>query len=213
MTKTELYRMGVEASTEFLELNKLSTPIFMTYEEAFTAHPVSRAVVLLRRVADGPVQGTGTGLYYDNHVFVNVQHTAAPVFHPAMRNWSWPGWKTDRTAVGVVAHEVGHHVIDVVSLRFTEEKRAAHRAWWATTIKGKKVSGYEPVPAEAGAETLRLFILNPDLLRKAIPARYNFMCHLGLQAVPRLLKKGYAKVLNNPEYLPAAERFVKGKLG
>jgi hypothetical protein len=193
---------------EFLSHNDLPDPMFMTYEEALHTEMKSRSVLLLRRVMDGPTLGTGTGLYSEGHVFVNIQRTAFPVQNPAMRSWSWPGWKTDRTAVGVVAHEVGHYVSELVSKQYTSEERAVKRAEWLDAVKGKKVSGYEPVPDEAAAESLRLFILNPDLLRKAIPARYNFICKLGLKPLPRLLRKGYAAVLNNAAYLQAAQRFI-----
>lgn len=208
MTKHELYLLGIQASVQFLMHNKLSIPIFMTYEAAQTAKATPRAILLLRRVAKGPMQGTGTGLYSEGYVFVNVPRTAEPVQAPQYRNWSWPGWKTDRTAIGVIAHEVGHHVMEEVSKGRSQAFLEARRADWLRCIKGKKVSGYEPVPAEAGAESLRLFILNPDLLRKAIPARYNFICSLGLKPLPQLLRKGYAEVLNNAAYLPAAERFI-----
>lgn len=212
MTKAKLYFIGVEASIEFLDFNGMAHPIFMTYASAlegpkrrgmYTDNDAPKAVRFLRRVAAGPVLGTGTGLYSDGHVFVNVPHTAMPVQNPAYRSWSWPGWKTDRTAIGVVAHEVGHYVEHKLQLE------AHGPAWCAIIAKYKKqVSGYEPVPSEAWAESMRLFILNPDLLRKALPQRYEFICSIGLKALPRLLKKGYAKVLNNPAYLPAAERFV-----
>lgn len=209
MTKLDLYYIGMQASMEFLSCNDLPDPIFMTYEEATASQEKYHALQLLRRVIDGPKLGTGTGLYSDDHVFVNVQATAWPVQEPAMRSWSWPGWKTDRTAVGVVAHEVGHYVADVVSRGKSAAVKAAQRELWLRIIsKGKKVSGYEPVPGEAAAESLRLFILNPDLLRKAIPARYNFICELGLKPLPRLLRKGYAAVINNSAYLPAAQRFI-----
>ncbi len=207
MDKMKLYQIGVAAATEFLELNSIRLPVFMTYEEALNKLE-NRLSKLLRRVADGPTLGTGTGLYSDGHVFVNVPVTATPVQSPSMRSWSWPGWKTDRTAVGVVAHETGHHVAAMLNARYTPERRAEFRALWLTAIKGKKVSGYEPIPDEAAAESMRLFILNPDLLRKAIPNRYNFMLRLGLNPIPRLLRKGYAAVLNNPNYLPAAQRFT-----
>jgi hypothetical protein len=208
MTKQDLYLIGVGAAIEFLQFNKLPLPVFMTYEEALNGKRVSHAIELLHRVHNGPIQGTRTGLYSKGYVFVNVPVTAAPVQNPSMRNWSWPGWKIDRTAVGVVAHEVGHHVGELLADKLTTLELCKSRTEWLQCIKGKKVSGYEPVPEEAAAESMRLFILNPDLLRKAIPRRYYFLCELGLKPLPRLLKKGYAKVLNNAAYLPAAERFV-----
>lgn len=209
MNKQKLYQLGIEASKQFLDYNELPQPIFMTYEQALKGQYRPSAVELLRRVHSGPTQGTGTGLYYAGHVFVNIPRTAVPVARPSMRNWSWPGWKTDRTAVGVVAHEVGHHVEhELQSLgHITSTKHGI--AWRAIISQHKKqVSGYEPVASEAWAESMRLFILNPDLLRKALPWRYDFICSVGLKPLPSLLKKGWKKVLNNAAYEAAAERFI-----
>lgn len=64
------------------------------------------------------------------------------------------------------------------------------------------------MPDEAGAESLRLFILNPDLLYRAIPKRYEFICGLGLKPIERLMRKGYKKVLQNEAYFAAADKFV-----
>lgn len=213
ISKMELYRLGIEACNEFLRYNHAPLPIYMTYDDALkkalnTKKP-STALKLLQRVAEGPLQGTGTGLYKDGYVFVNVPVTAEPVYTPRMRSWSWPGWKTDRTAMGVVAHEVGHHIATVFT-RQGRLKQREHGDVWFSLLKEckKKVSGYEPVPEEAWAESMRLFILNPDLLRQAIPQRYSFITDkVGLNALPRLLSKGYLEVLNNAAYTPAAQRF------
>jgi hypothetical protein len=209
VTKQDLYYIGMQAAMEFLSCNDLPDPVFMTYEAALQGEYTPRAVQLLRRVAEGPVQGTGTGLYSDGHVFVNVPRTAAPVQTPTMRNWSWPGWKTDRTAVGVVAHEVGHYVEHRLQLDGKLDAKEHGPAWRAIISKCRKtVSGYEPVPSEAWAESMRLFILNPDLLQRAIPARFDFICSVGLDPLPRLLRKGYAAIINNAAYLSAAQRFI-----
>lgn len=208
MDKMTLYDIGIQAVKEFLDHNSVTHPIFMTYEEALSKKSEAYPFKLLETVSGGALQGTGTGLYSRGYVFVNVSVTALPVQRPSMRNWSWPGWKTDRTAVGVVAHEVGHYLAEEVSRGRSNVELRERRAVWLDCIRGKKVSGYEPVPGEAAAETLRLFILNPDLLRLAIPKRYNFMRSLGLKALPRLLQKGYAAVLNNAAYLEAAQRYI-----
>ena len=215
MTKLDLYELSLEASNEFLAVNEVKRPVFMTYEEAGVAEPyhtTNRAITFLRRFVaqDDRTQGSGTGLYYDGHVFVNIPRTATPVREPGYRAWSWPGWKTDRTAVGVVAHEVGHYVEDKVLGHRSAAQRAAHRTAWFGLLKRYKrqVSGYEPVPAEAWAETMRLFILNPDLLQRALPERYGFILGCDIKPVTRLLKKGWRKVLSNLAYEPAAERWI-----
>jgi hypothetical protein len=207
--------MGVCAATEFLTLNDLAVPAFLTYEDVLegTSCASARAAKYLRLVTarDKRTVGAGTGLYYAGHVFVNLPRCAMPVHKPAVRSWSWPGWKTDRTPVGVVAHETGHHVEYAmrVDKRLDRDNGSAWRALLATT-KGRTVSGYEPVPDEAWAETLRVFILNPDILRRALPARYAFITDCGLRAVPRLLRKGWRAVLANPAYADAATRWIDG---
>jgi hypothetical protein len=209
--RTTLYALGVQAATEFLTLNNLPLPLFLTYAETLSASSgtAPRAAEYLRRVVarDNRTVGAGTGLYYDGHVFVNLPRCALPVHKPAVRSWSWPGWKTDRTPVGVVAHETGHHVEWALRRAGRPQYGTAWRTLLADT-KRQTVSGYEPVPSEAWAETLRLFILNPDLLRRALEARYAFVTGLGLRPVPRLLRKGWRAVLANPAYYPAGERWT-----
>jgi hypothetical protein len=204
-----LYLRGIALSTEFLELNNLDVPAFVTYQFVADRNLINPQAQFFRRAVhlglQGAATGRYTGLYYDHWVFVNVPHTAMPVQKPAVRAWSWPGWKTDRTALGVVAHEVGHHVECVwgppLSRRWAEELKRNRK---------RPISGYEPTAGEAWAETLRLFILNPDLLRLGAPWRYRLLTGDAflLKPIARLLKKGWRKVLNNPNYEPAAERWL-----
>ena len=211
MTKEELYQMGIEAATEFLALNGIDAPCFLTYPEA-AEKLKGREADYFRRATRPPATlvGRGTGLYYSGKVFVNLPRTAVAVTRPAYRSWSWPGWKVDRTPAGVVAHEVGHHVEAVLRRRkvLTKDDGAAWRL--GLSNHKKRVSGYEPVPDEAWAETMRLFILNPDLLRLAIPWRWFFLLARELRPVERLMKKGWKKVLSNDNYTAAAVRWIEG---
>lgn len=85
--------------------------------------------------------------------------------------YSWPGHISDRTVQGVLAHELGHH--------------AHHSRYDADGIRAEfprrhRVTGYEPNVDESFAETFRLLVLNPDLLRQGRPERYDYMtCTLG----------------------------------
>lgn len=205
MIQQELYTEAVRRCKIFLKHNKLSVPRFVTYEECELRHKQAAQgsdavykdalhdVRLTRRLEGGATVGMASGFYHLHPThgptcYVNLAKTALPVLKPAVRSWSYPAWKTDRTAMGVVAHEVGHHVVEEVSKRFTQEPRkkvtkewsaelvlAELREKWATVIKGRQVSGYEPTPGEAAAETLRLFILNPSLLQEALPKRWSFL--------------------------------------
>jgi hypothetical protein len=211
--KLQMYLNGLELSKAFLKHNKIPNPNFFTYTEARNLPEAAYAVKLLRRVQDGPLVGTKTGLYTSGYVFVNVPVTAAPVHFPSQRCWSWPGYKVDRTACGVVAHEVGHYLEDCLEAQ-GRLIPAVHGPEWRSIINNdsrayrsrkKKVSGYEPVPSEAWAESLRLFILNPDLLQRGIPERYNYILHCGLKPSESRL---WYQVIDNNAYFKAAESWI-----
>ncbi len=100
----------------------------------------------------------------DDHPVILVQPSgcAKPSRGYGMK-WSFPGYVTDRTPVGVVAHEIGHHIDYETGFPSRSMPRSG------------KVSSYEPNHLEAWAETMRLFILNPDLLRTISPDRYKYV--------------------------------------
>lgn len=110
--KTTLYNLGVQLAQVFCRVNSLPVPLFVTYEELmnFDGWKTSAARFARKIMPNANLVGANTGLYKDGTVFVNVRVTAFPVSIPGNRRWSYPGWKTDRTAAGVVAHELGHHV-------------------------------------------------------------------------------------------------------
>lgn len=103
-----------------------------------------------------------TGYYQNGMVFVNLDACQVPG-----RGYSWPCGKSDRTPVGVVAHEVGHHVSKDLLISHDEYKNF---------VRGERpVSSYRPNVEEDIAEAMRLFILNPDLLKKGWPKRYKYL--------------------------------------
>jgi hypothetical protein len=174
---------------------------------------------MLHKLCDGPTQGYGTGWYHNNHIFVNLPRCAKPVPNPFANRRSYPGNKTDRTPTGVVAHETGHHVeAALVGRRWPRVQvwmnpkilglTGEHGEKWRQVIKkSKAISGYEPVPSESWAETMRLFILNPDLLRLAVPERYAFITKdAGLRP---LVQDDFRSVLNqHPVYIANAESWI-----
>ncbi len=84
--------------------------------------------------------------------------------------YSWPGHVSDRTVQGVLAHELGHHCHltrpDAMRIMETFPRRC-------------RVTGYEPNASESFAESFRLFVLNPSLLREGRLERYVYLIDLG----------------------------------
>lgn len=107
------------------------------------------------------------GYYRENEIWVNVEDSSWPVKVQG-RAWSYPGNKTDRTASGILFHELGHHMVANTKMN-PEQWRAI-----VDKFKSEAVSGYEPNYEESFAETARVFSSNPDLLRLACPNRYQY---------------------------------------
>jgi hypothetical protein len=154
ISKEELYERGLEVAAALCKANGWRAPVFKN-------NPRLRS----------------TGLYTHNLVQVNVNDTAWLVNNPTVRRQSHPGWKTDRTAMGVVLHELGHHVWFLQ--RYDRETRITdpRPAWRGIhkTHQHERVSGYEPHHTESFAETFRLWALNPTLLKLACPERYRVL--------------------------------------
>lgn len=202
--KDAIYTYGIDVVKRFLDVNAIQHPLFFRYSEADKMP--ARARRFLEKVQDGPLVGTRTGLYCYDCIFVNVPVTALPVQNPGNQRWSYPCWKTDRTAIGVLAHECGHYVEDYLQhVKKTLLPSIHGHNWRVLVSKGKKVTSYEPVPSEAWAETMRVFILNPDLLRLGIPKRYKFLIDAGLKPSET---RPWNEVLNHPAYIAAGERWI-----
>lgn len=100
------------------------------------------------------------------------------------RQWSYPGYTTDRTPYGVVQHELGHHV---------DVQRSTRRGnyYGDFSLRLREVSGEKPVTsycpndAEWFAEMFRVFVTNPDLLKAVRPRTY------------RELRSGFEPVFND----------------
>lgn len=115
--------------------------------------------------------------------------------------WSFPGYKADRTPVGVFTHELGHYVDDYLGKPVLHEWRDYE----------SPVSGYEPNRQEMFAEAFRLLCTNPDLLRVGRPIRWRtFTDGLGLD--PGELEPWEERLERwgaHEKFLNAAKNFVK----
>jgi hypothetical protein len=153
MTKEQLFTLGCEYTQRWLEANQLHAPGYR-----------------VGRLAAKPHGSYGCGYYSAQHKMVLVDPAACAVpAKGAARQWSFPAYAIDRTPVGVVAHEVGHHVDAAMGYPSSAQE------WQHPLIEREHISGYEPNASERWAETLRLFILNPALLRRWRPRRYSYL--------------------------------------
>lgn len=157
--KAALYERGVETASKFCQRNGFKLPTF----HPMTSEDQQRFV---RRL------GT-CGFYRHHQVTVAPALCAAPAGPARSRMWSYPRYKIDRTPLGVVAHELGHYVDHMMGYPSG-----------GMGCKARPISGYEPNASERFAETMRLFILNPNLLEEGSPERYKFCRQtLGLRPV------------------------------
>ena len=173
--KEYLLQKGIKLSRIFCEENGLKVPEYKMLDES-------------RRKIDGYC-----GLYTKNTVHVSVKRSAFMAPMAFCRQWSFPGYRIDRTPYGVVAHETGHHVdacLGIPSRRFPKTK--------------KQVSNYEPSKSEAFAESLKIFITNPTLLQAGIPERYNFIIALGIKPV---ITRHYTELMKG-RFLEQAEKWI-----
>lgn len=130
--------------------------------------------------------------YYNWHsgiLCIDPDACAREVRNPAVRNWSHPHYFTDRTVYGVLHHEFGHYVHEFLN--------------FPRLPKGKQITGYEPNNSERFAETIKLFLGNPTLLREYNPRRYAKLLSLGLKP---LHEKDWKEVMREDGM---SERFVK----
>jgi len=107
------------------------------------------------------------GYYIIKSKIIEINNiTTSPVKTPGYK-WSFPGYKADMTFMGILCHEFGHHIYYTKKIKSKEYKLYLE--------KEINVSSYEPNIDEKFAEAFKLFLTNPDLLKKGRPKRYNFI--------------------------------------
>ena len=119
--------------------------------------------------------------YYRNkEISICIEKCATVSASP--RAWSYPGYSTDRTPYGVIAHELGHHVDVIKSTRkgnyygdFSLNMRADTNA--------PPLTSYCPNDAEWFAEMFRLFVTNADLLQAMRPTVHAALLTAGFKPI------------------------------
>lgn len=142
-------------------------------------------------------------------MFVNLKRSRVPVKVPGFQ-WSFTGFKADLTAPGILAHETGHHVHNLLNPRFGAQNVIAMIRKCAANEP--RVSSYEPNAHETFAEAMRLFILNPELLREGRPIRWAMLT--GDLNLKPLHAAPWRDVLvhAHPRLIAAAEKWIRHAL-
>lgn len=142
-------------------------------------------------------------------MFVNVKRSKVPVKTPGFQ-WSYTGFKADLTAPGVLAHETGHHIHNMLNDKLG--KMAIIRMINNVIDREISVSGYEPNAYESFAEAMRLFIMNPELLRTGRPARWNLIVDdMGLKP-PHDASWRDVLINAHPKIINAAQKWIDNAL-
>lgn len=186
MNKRELFESGKFLMTAFCSLNGIDVPKVV--------EPASR----------WPFDACA---YYREDV-INIDVGRCAAIGVAGMAWSYPGYSVDRTPHGVIAHELGHHVDRLRSVR-----RGPYYGDYSVNMRKAvgepQLTSYCPNDAEWFAEMFRLFVTNPDLLRCLRPGTYAAISET---FTPALSGSWRAVLTGAPERtIAAVERKLKGK--
>lgn len=198
--KKDAFEKGIELVTEFMNLNEIELP-----SEIRDSSTDGRKKAGTLRVDYG---------YYESptaRVNVNLSRSRCPVKTPGFQ-WSYTAFKSDLTAPGILAHEIGHHVHDYLGSSYSRTVKGIVHEFFEHVKAEERVSSYEPNPYESWAEAMRLFILNPSLLQEGRPLRYDFFVkHAKLQPI---VDRQWREILVNahPRLIAAAESWIKKNL-
>jgi hypothetical protein len=158
--KLEFYNKTIKLSNYFCEINGLEIPKVIIDETINS----TGLYVNKKYCSDG-----------ESKIYIAFKKCRFPVKKPGFQ-WSFTGYKSDKTVSGVICHELGHHFHFSNNIKvFIEE---------FNKLKGEDyLTSYHPNTSEDIAESIRLFILNPDLLKKLRPKRYFKLLDLGLKQI------------------------------
>lgn len=142
-------------------------------------------------------------------MFVNLKRSRPPVKVPGF-SWSFTGFKADLTAPGILAHETGHHIHNCLNRRHGRSRaREILGLIRRCSTSEPNVSGYEPNDYEVWAEALRLFIINPELLREGRSVRWAMLTgELGLKP-PHQVPWREVLLHAHPKLIAAGEAWIK----
>lgn len=170
----KLARVGRELSFEWLALNRLPLPerVYFNRDEINLAGKEYNYVMMRPEWLGVYHHDTWIGGWNAVAVEVNdcprgqrVRFPNGTVIRQA------PGSFEDLTPLGVFCHEVGHHVDHTLHPKAYSRKNR----FQDVVDSEEEVSSVEYNVLESFAEAIRLFITNPDLLRRGRPDRYDYI--------------------------------------
>lgn len=153
-TKQQLFDRGRERIRAFCALNRIDDPIVQVRPQRKWPYQVCAFYRPYSSDLDRP------------YIAICLESCASPAM--AGRSWSWPGYSTDRTPYGALAHELGHHVD-----YHAGEVKGAYWSDFSSIVRADSgreapLTGYLPAgpseDAEWFAEVFRLFVTNAALL-------------------------------------------------
>jgi len=178
-SKEELLYKGIELIERFSDENKIKMPKVFVISNKTNFY----------------------GIFYPKNVIhVNMKQCRTAVKTPGY-DWTFPGYVQDLTPYGILAHEFGHYISDILGKRFRKNFvniRKIEKNVTSTDDRGLD---------EKMAEAARLFITNPDLLKRGRPHRYEILS----QHYTPVVRNRWRTVLGNahPKIVSAAERWIE----
>ena len=151
---------AMDLVANFCETNSLPLPEMKWFDHG---PPDSRAIAEYSK--------TFKAIYvYEARLIKPVPITATEGMQLDMQMRScWPGWIEDATALGAVAHELGHHVQKLRGWKKVDS------SYYDPYVKETPISAYARLSRpEDFAECFRLFATNPTLLSMLCPLRFDF---------------------------------------
>lgn len=149
--------------------------------------------------------------YETIEAFVNLKRSKVPVKNPGYC-WSFPGYKSDLTCVGILTHEIGHHIHYMKMVNDPNIKKK-EKVWKDIMKREKPITQYDKgnTIEESIAEALKVFITNPDLLKEGRPLRYNFLTQeFNLKPLHNQPWKEVLKYADT-KFISAAQSWIKSK--
>lgn len=179
--KRQLFERGLIRITKFCETNNLPTPSVQVIKSEnwyFDACAYYRPDIPSERDFLERNNSKGNGLKSKGYgVGINIcleKCAGCAEQNGNERNWNWPCSTTDREPMGVLCHELGHHVDWLVG-----EKKERYSSDYSGKVRiaagEAQISGYCPDDSEWFAEMFRVFVLNPNLLEQLRPDTFDIL--------------------------------------